>query len=147
MKKNLLLLLTILSSLFAFSQVDSSKDEKETDIFTLCEKMPEYPGGKDALNKFLCGNVNYPEQAKESGITGKVIVNFIVEKDGKITDVKVLHGLGGGCDEEAVRVVQNMPDWVPGQQRGKAVRVSYNLPITFNNEKDCGSKSKKKKKK
>ncbi|HEY9113120.1 MAG TPA: energy transducer TonB, partial [Bacteroidales bacterium] len=73
----------------------------------------------------------YPALAKESGIQGRVFINFVVEIDGRITDVKVLRGIGGGCDEEAVRVVQSMPKWKPGKQRGKPVRVSYNLPVKF----------------
>jgi protein TonB len=69
--------------------------------------------------------------AKESGIQGRVFVTFVVERDGSVTDVRVLRGIGGGCDEEAIRVVQNMPKWSPGKQRGKSVRVQYNLPVKF----------------
>ena len=80
---------------------------------------------------FLGKNIKYPALAKESGIQGRVFINFVVEIDGSITDVKVLRGIGGGCDEEAVRVVESMPKWKPGKQRGKPVRVSYNLPVKF----------------
>jgi protein TonB len=83
------------------------------------------------LYSYLGNNIKYPVMAKESGIQGKVYVTFVVERDGSITDVKVLRGIGGGCDEEAVRVVASMPRWKPGKQRGKPVRVQYNLPVRF----------------
>lgn len=103
----------------------------ETEIFTVVESMPEFPGGMGELMTYLSKNIKYPALAKESGIQGRVFINFVVEIDGRITDVKVLRGIGGGCDEEAVRVVQSMPKWKPGKQRGKPVRVSYNLPVKF----------------
>ncbi|MEN8225218.1 MAG: energy transducer TonB, partial [Bacteroidota bacterium] len=83
------------------------------------------------LYAYLGNNIKYPVMAKESGIQGKVYVTFVVETDGSITDVKVLRGIGGGCDEEAIRVVSTMPKWKPGKQRGKPVRVQYNLPVRF----------------
>lgn len=103
----------------------------EAEIFTVVESMPEFPGGTGELYKYLGNSIKYPPLAKESGIQGRVFVNFVVEPNGSISNVKVLRGIGGGCDEEAVRVVENMPSWKPGKQRGKAVRVSYNLPIKF----------------
>jgi protein TonB len=93
--------------------------------------MPEFPGGMGELMKYLAENIKYPPLAKESGIQGRVFINFVVEPNGSISNVKVLRGIGGGCDEEAVRVVSKMPNWKPGKQRGKAVRVSYNLPVKF----------------
>jgi protein TonB len=111
-------------------QVDEEVVE-EAPIFTVVESMPEFPGGMQELYTFLGNNIKYPVMAKESGIQGKVYVTFVVEVDGSITDVRVLRGIGGGCDEEAVRVVQNMPKWTPGKQRGKPVRVQYNLPVRF----------------
>jgi protein TonB len=104
---------------------------EEVQIFMVVESMPEFPGGESALYKFLAENIKYPQMAKESGIQGRVFVTFVVEKNGSVTDVRVLRGIGGGCDEEAIRVVQNMPKWTPGKQRGKAVRVQYNLPVKF----------------
>jgi protein TonB len=83
------------------------------------------------LMKYLSENIKYPPLAKESGIQGRVFINFVVEPNGSISNVKVLRGIGGGCDEEAVRVVEKMPKWSPGKQRGKPVRVSYNLPVKF----------------
>lgn len=104
---------------------------EEAPIFTVVESMPEFKGGMQKLYEYLGNNIKYPVMAKESGIQGKVYVTFVVERDGSITDVRVLRGIGGGCDEEAVRVVQSMPNWTPGMQRGKPVRVQYNLPVRF----------------
>ena len=84
-----------------------------------------------ARMKFLQDNIKYPIMAKESGIQGTVYVTFVVERSGAVTDVKILRGIGGGCDEEALRVVKNMPKWEPGKQRGKPVRVQFNMPIKF----------------
>ncbi len=103
----------------------------QAEIFTVVEEQPGYPGGEEARISFLQQNIRYPEEAKELGIQGRVFVTFVVEVDGSITDVRVLRGIGGGCDEEAVRVVKAMPKWVPGKQRGVPVRVQFNLPIKF----------------
>ncbi len=104
---------------------------EEEQIFTIVEEMPSFPGGEAELFKYLGKNVKYPTMAQESGISGVVYVTFVVAKDGKISDVRVLRGIGGGCDEEAIRVVKSMPSWKPGKQRGKPVSVQYNLPIRF----------------
>ena len=93
--------------------------------------MPSFPGGDESRIKFLQENIKYPQMAKESGIQGTVYVTFVVEGSGKVADVKVLRGIGGGCDEEAVRVVKMMPHWNPGKQSGKSVRVQFNMPIKF----------------
>lgn len=110
---------------------EDDEEVEEQQIFTVVESMPEFPGGMGALMKYLAENIKYPALAKESGIQGRVFINFVVEPDGSISNVKVLRGIGGGCDEEAVRVVKSMPNWKPGKQRGKPVRVSYNLPVKF----------------
>jgi len=110
-------------------QEEESEEEKV--IFMVVESMPAFPGGEAALYKYLAENIKYPQMAKESGIQGRVFVTFVVERDGSVTDVRVLRGIGGGCDEEAIRVVKGMPKWSPGKQRGKAVRVQYNLPVKF----------------
>jgi len=107
------------------------EDVQEQHIFTVVEDKPSFPGGEGALMKFLSAHIDYPALAKESGIQGRVFINFVVEPDGSIDHVKVLRGIGGGCDEEAVRVVKSMPKWIPGKQRGKPVRVSFNLPVKF----------------
>lgn len=103
----------------------------EEEIFTIVEDMPEFPGGIKALYGFLKDNVEYPPAAKANGISGKVFVNFTVEKDGSITAVKVIRGVHELLDKEAIRVVKSFPKWKPGKQRGKSVRVSYNIPISF----------------
>jgi len=104
---------------------------EEPEIFTIVEEMPSFPGGEAELFKYLGSNIKYPAMARDAGIQGIVYVTFVVKEDGKISDVRVLRGVGGGCDEEAVRVVAKMPSWKPGKQRGKSVRVQYNLPIRF----------------
>lgn len=103
----------------------------EQEIFQIVEEMPEYPGGEKKLLEYVGKSVKYPQIARESGIQGRVFVNFVIEPDGSVSNVKVLRGIGGGCDEEAVRVIKSMAKWKPGKQRGKAVRVSYTLPVNF----------------
>jgi TonB family protein len=98
---------------------------------TAVDEMPRYPGGEAELFKYLGKSIRYPHAAQESGISGVVLVTFVVGSDGRIRDPKVLRGIGGGCDEEAIRVVKSMPAWVPGKQQGKSVIVQYNLPIRF----------------
>ena len=112
------------------TDVNVTKTSTDT-IFDVVETMPEFPGGMEAMMKYLSENIKYPEQAKEDGISGRVFIQFVIEKDGSVSNVKVLKRIGGGCDEEAVRVVKAMPKWKPGIQKGKPVRVSYNLPLNF----------------
>lgn len=111
--------------------VEEEVEEEEAQIFTVVESMPGFPGGEGARIKYLNDNIKYPQMARESGIQGRVFVTFVVERDGSVTDVRVLRGIGGGCDEEAVRVIKNMPKWNAGKQRGKPVRVQFNMPILF----------------
>ena len=103
----------------------------EQEIFKIVEEMPSFPGGEAKLMEYVGKNVKYPQIARETGIQGRVFVNFVVEPDGSVSNVTVLRGIGGGCDEEAMRVVKNMPKWKPGKQRGKPVRVQYMLPVNF----------------
>lgn len=108
------------------------EDEAEAhEIFNVVETMPEFPGGEQALREFLAANLVYPQEAKEKKIEGRVFVTFVVEADGSISNIKVLRDIGGGCGDEAVRVIKLMPKWKPGAQRGKAVRTQFNLPIKF----------------
>ena len=100
-------------------------------IFTVVEEMPSFPGGEAKLFEYL-SKIKYPAIARENGISGRVYVTFVVDKDGKIKDAKLLRGIGGGCDEEALRVVKSMPDWKPGRQNGRNVTVQYNLSVNFN---------------
>ncbi len=104
---------------------------EEEEVFKSVEEQPEFPGGVAKLLEYVQKNLKYPMMARESDIQGRVFVGFIVEKDGSITNVQVLRGIGGGCDEEAVRVVQSLPKFKPGKQRGNPVRVQYTLPIVF----------------
>ncbi|MCK5857405.1 MAG: energy transducer TonB [Bacteroidales bacterium] len=110
---------------------EEAEDDKEDEIFVFVEDQPGYPGGDKARIKYLQENIKFPVMAIESGIQGTVYVTFVVEKDGRITSVKVLRGIGGGCDEEAVRVIKRMPKWKPGKQRGRSVRVQFNMPVRF----------------
>ncbi len=110
---------------------DDEGEDKEDEIFVFVEDQPSYPGGDEARLKYLRENIKYPEMAKESGIQGTVYVTFVVEKDGRISNVKILRGIGGGCDEEALRVIKGMPKWKPGKQRGRPVRAQFNMPIRF----------------
>ena len=103
----------------------------EEEVFLVVEENPEFPGGPAKLLEYVQKNLKYPMMARESDIQGKVFVGFVVEKDGSISNVKVLRGIGGGCDEEAMRVIKSLPKWKPGKQRGKAVRVSYQIPVFF----------------
>lgn len=100
-------------------------------IWTVVEVPPQFPGGADALYPHVREFLKYPEKAIEQGVQGIVHLTFVVETDGTLSDIKVLRGIGAGCDEEALRIVRGMPKWKPGTQRGKAVRVQYNLPIRF----------------
>ncbi len=103
----------------------------EAQPFISVQQMPVFPGGLSGLYKYFKDNLKYPSLAKESGISGKVYITFIVETDGNVSNVEVLRGIGGGCDEEALRIVSQMPQWEPGRQRGTAVRVLYTVPIKF----------------
>jgi TonB family protein len=117
---------------------DKTNNIPETDfsnnsdpIFTIVEEMPTYPGGEKARSKFLADNVKYPELAMQYHIQGCVYITFIVDPTGTVRNVKVLRGIGGGCDEEAVRVLNLMPKWIPGKQSGKKVSVLFNMPLCF----------------
>nr|WP_294943884.1 M56 family metallopeptidase [uncultured Mucilaginibacter sp.] len=100
-------------------------------IFTAVEQQPGFPGGNEACAKYLSTNIRYPADARKNKVQGRVVTSFVVNKDGTIGDVKVLRGIGYGADEEAVRVIKNMPKWYPGMQNGRAVNVQYTLPISF----------------
>lgn len=107
------------------------KPEVENKVFDVVEQMPSFPGGPSALMKYLSENVKYPVVAQENGVQGRVVVSFVVEKDGHITDVKVVRSVDPSLDKEAARVVKSMPSWIPGKQNGSAVRVKYNVPVSF----------------
>lgn len=106
-------------------------EEKAEEIFTIVEQQPSPVGGMAAFYKYVGDNLKYPDMASRMNIQGRVFVQFVIEKDGSITDVQVVKGIGAGCDEEAVRVVSQAPAWEPGKQRGRPVRVRMILPIVF----------------
>ena len=110
---------------------EPEEDENRPGVYIVVEQMPEFPGGDRALMDFVKDNIQYPAEAKEKGIKGLLYVNFIVEPDGSLSNIKVLKGVGGGCDEEAIRIVESMPKFKPGMQNGEAVRVSYTIPVIF----------------
>ncbi|PJB16072.1 MAG: energy transducer TonB [Flavobacteriales bacterium CG_4_9_14_3_um_filter_32_8] len=118
----------------AKTEVQEFKQEEEVveeEVFTIVESMPEFPGGTTKMMEYLRDNVKYPPAAKANGITGKVFVNFTIGKNGEIRDIKIIRGVHDLLDKEAIRVVKAMPTWKAGKQRGKAVSVSFNLPINF----------------
>lgn len=104
---------------------------KEEYVWGTIDESPEFPGGDEGLARFLSSQIHYPAMAKDAGVQGKVYVTFLVTKTGQVAEVEVIGGIGAGCDEEAARVVQSMPLWKPGKQRGHPVNVRYHLPIHF----------------
>ena len=106
-------------------------EEDDQVIFQVVETMPTFPGGDQALFKFLSDNIRYPVITQENGIQGRVICQFVVNRDGSIVDVEVVRSIDASLDREAIRVIKSMPNWKPGMQRGKAVRVKYTLPVNF----------------
>jgi periplasmic protein TonB len=130
MKKIISLLIVVLINIsFCYSQDTESNASEEPLVFA--ERMPEFPGGDEGLMRYLQKNIKYPAKALVNNIQGVVMINFVVEKNGKITKAKVTKGIGGGCDEVALKVVKNMPKWKPGMQAGKAVPVYFDVPVNF----------------
>ena len=136
------LLLISANSLFAFAtkplndnentlQDKQNKTNSNEPVFVAVQKMPEFVGGMDALMNYLSTNIQYPAEAQQKGIHGTVIISFIVEKDGSLSDVQVVRGVDPSLDNEALKVIQKMPKWIPGQQNGRNVRVKYTLPVEF----------------
>jgi periplasmic protein TonB len=105
--------------------------EPEIKIETIVQEMPAFVGGESALYQFISDNIRYPQLAKETNVQGTVYVSFVVDTRGQIIKVKLLRGIGGGCDEEAIRVISMMPDWIAGKQNGRAANVRFNMPIVF----------------
>lgn len=148
--RSYLLLFTLLIGTYAMAQVDTPdvrlvpvlgepavidvatpQEPDSTQALIMVEVMPEFPGGMPALSQYVTGELRYPKEARQRNIEGLVLVGFVVERDGSISQSNVLRGIGGGCDEEALRVVARMPAWKPGQQGGTPVRVRYTLPLRF----------------
>jgi len=111
--------------------IDEAPKEEETKVFDVVEQMPSFPGGDAELMKYLNSHIKYPVVAEENGIQGRVIATFVVERDGSITDVKVIKSVDPSLDKEAIRVLKSMPKWIPGKQNGSTVRVKYTVPVTF----------------
>ena len=131
--KKLILLAAV--ALFCGTSAMAQSDDVDDAVFVVVEKSPEFPGGDDSLYAFIGRNIKYPEAAKKNKIEGRVFVTFVIEKDGQVSSAKILRDIGGGCGEEALRVVNSMPKWKPGTQRGNPVRVQFNLPIMFQLQK------------
>jgi protein TonB len=116
----------------ALGQEDSSLSRNDSKIITTAVTMlPSFPGGAQAFFRFISHNLKYPGKARDNNTQGSVTISFVVEKDGTISDVKVETGLGDGCDEEALRIIKLSPRWIPGKQNGRAVRVTYSVPVKF----------------
>lgn len=131
--KKLILLVAV--AIFCGTSAMAQSVVEDDEIFVVVENSPEFPGGNDSLYAYIGRNIKYPETAKKEKIQGRVFVTFVIEKDGQVSSAKILRDIGGGCGEEAIRVVKNMPKWKPGTQRGNPVRVQFNLPIMFQLEK------------
>ena len=110
---------------------EEAPEEEVDEVFTIVEDQPAFPGGNAAFYKFVASNMTYPAQARRMGIEGRVFVQFVVDKDGSVTEVKAVKGIGAGCDREAERVLNSSPKWTPGKQRGRSVKVRMVLPIIF----------------
>lgn len=118
------------------SMLNTSEVHAQTELIKSSEtqtldKMPSYPGGMDGLMNYLANSLRYPEAARAKKVEGTVVVKYIVETDGSVSDVEILRGIGAGCDQEAVRVVKESKDWLPGEKEGKKVRTEMRLPIRF----------------
>lgn len=129
-------------SLFLACLISNAQNQKmcqniseSIQVFEIIEKPAEFPGGIDSLFLYLSKNVQYPKFARENDIQGTVFVTFVVEKDGRISNIEILRGIGGGCDEEVVRVIQNMPRWIPGTMQNEYVRQQISLPVKFTLDK------------
>lgn len=121
----------VLKAKEVIAQPEPPKHEEESKVFDVVEQMPSFPGGQGALLEYLASHVKYPVVAQENGVQGRVVVSFVVERDGSITDVRVVRSVDPSLDREAQRVVSSMPRWTPGKQNGSAVRVKYNVPVSF----------------
>lgn len=123
---------TVLKAVENIATPEPPKQEAEQNkVFDVVEQQPQFPGGMGALNQWLGSNIKYPAMAAENGIEGRVIVQFVVERDGSVSGVHVVRGVDPSLDKEATRVVAQMPKWIPGKQNGSAVRVKYTVPVTF----------------
>ena len=131
-RKNVSLKVALMTLVLLFSFMTSTAQTKKNNmVYDVVEVMPQFPGGQIAMMKYIMENIKYPKQIMEEGIQGRVTVSFIVEKDGRVSNVRLLRSVQSALDKEAVRVVKSMPKWTPGKQNGKPVRVRFNLPVMF----------------
>lgn len=131
-RKNVSLKVALMMLVLLFSFMTSTAQTKKNNmVYDVVEVMPQYPGGQIAMLKYIMENIKYPKQIMEEGIQGRVTVSFIVEKDGRVSNVRLLRSVQPSLDKEAIRVVKSMPKWTPGKQNGKPVRVRFNLPVMF----------------
>lgn len=134
MKKVLFVLALLLSAhtaMHAQSNQSTERNASDEKIFDVVEQPPSFPGGQAALMSYLSKNVKYPEEALKDNVQGRVIVGFIVEKDGSVSNAKIIRGVDSALDKEAIRIVMSMPKWTPGRQNGRNVRTKYNVPVNF----------------
>ena len=129
MKRIIFIVLAIMVTLSINAQSEGTPVEET--VYDVVEEMPQFPGGPSALFEYLSNNLQYPVVAEENGVQGRVIVTFIVEKDGSISNAKVVKAVDPSLDKEAIRLVESMPNWIPGKQNGEPVRVKYTVPVTF----------------
>ena len=131
-RKNVSLKVALMMFVLLFSFMTSTAQTKKNNmVYDVVEVMPQYPGGQIAMLKYIMENIKYPKQIMEEGIQGRVTVSFIVEKDGRVSNVRLLRSVQPSLDKEAIRVVKSMPKWTPGKHNGKPVRVRFNLPVMF----------------
>lgn len=131
-RKNVSLKVALMMLVLLFSFMTSTAQTKKNNmVFDVVEVMPQFPGGQIAMLKYIMENIKYPKQIMEEGIQGRVTVSFIVEKDGRVSNVRLLRSVQPSLDKEAIRVVKSMPKWTPGKHNGKPVRVRFNLPVMF----------------
>lgn len=131
-RKNVSLKVALMMLVLLFSFMTSTAQTKKNNmVYDVVEVMPQFPGGQIAMLKYIMENIKYPKQIMEEGIQGRVTVSFIVEKDGRVSNVRLLRSVQPSLDKEAIRVVKSMPKWTPGKQNGKPVRVRFNLPVMF----------------
>ena len=131
MKKFIIMTLIAVFGLITVSAQKTVVAQKNQKVFDIVEQMPEYPGGQAALFEYLSKNIKYPADAEKKKVEGKVFVTFVVDTDGKITDVSLMRKVFPSLDAEAIRVISAMPNWIPGKQKGQVVRVKYTVPIMF----------------
>ena len=131
-RKNVSLKVALMMLVLLFSFMTSTAQTKKNNmVYDVVEVMPQFPGGQIAMLKYIMENIKYPKQIMEEGIQGRVTVSFIVEKDGRVSNVRLLRSVQSALDKEAIRVVKSMPKWTPGKHNGKPVRVRFNLPVMF----------------